>query len=270
MPKFGNPFIYSGPVPPSHFVGREQGVGMIFDLIAKQGGVAVSGEQRIGRTSLLHYIADPDIAKVWGLTPDRYILLYLDCQSISDFTSTRFWQRVLDLLSRQVGANELRGAIEQLCKQKEIHGADLEPILDGIHGQEQTLVLLLDEFEWVIRTDTDKDMAITCNFLSELRALFSHVPRAFSLIVATCERLDTLCRPIKFIASPFYTCLASAFLKPFTREEAEELIDRALEGTGVEFSKRDRDFVFEASKGHPYWLQNACFKLFQKKLELLK
>lgn len=272
MPEPRNPFMYGGPVPPSHFIGREREVGTIFGLITSpaRGSIAVSGEQRIGRTSLLRYIADPEVAKGWGVTPDRYILLYLDCQSISDFTPTRFWQRVLDLLSRQVDAGELQEMIEELCGQEEIRGADLEVILDEIHNRGQTLVSLLDEFEWVIRTDTKEDIAITRDFLSGLRAFINYKPRVSSLIVATSESLVDLCRPIKFKASPFYTFFAFVFLKPFTREEAEELIDRALEGTAIDFSEEDRDFVFKVSKGHPYWLQNACFKLFDKKLELIE
>jgi len=266
-----NPFQYGVPVPPSHFVGREREVRMIFDLItgSARGSVAVSGERLIGKTSLLRYVAAPEIAKAWGGTPDRYIFLYLNCQSISQFTPTRFWRTVLDLLSRHFSAGELQEMIEGLRGQKEIRAADLEVILDEIHDRGQALVLLLDEFEWVIRTDTAQDIAITLDFLSGLRALVTHSKRVFSLITATREPVHQLCAPIKFIGSPFYVFFANISLKPFTREEAEELIDKALKGTGIEFSKADRDFVFEVSGGHPHWLQNACFKLFEKKLQLV-
>ena len=272
MPEPRNPFIYGVPVPPSRFVGRKREVRTIFNQIASPalGSVAINGEHRMGRTSLLHYVVDPDIAGGWGITPDRYILLYLDCQSISGFTPTRFWRRVLGLLPSWLGHKGLSEAIERLLSQEEIACSDLDAVLDGIHRSGRRLVLQLDEFEWAIRTDTEEDLATTRDFLSGLRALISRVPRALSLIVATREPLEALCRPIKFIGSPFHTIFVSLSLKPFTREEAEELIDKYLKGTGVEFSKEDRDFVYKVSKGHPYWLQNACFKLFEKKLELFE
>ena len=272
MPEPRNPFIYGVPVPPSRFVGRQREVRTIFDQSAGPalGSVAINGEHRIGRTSLLHYVVDPDIAEGWGVTPDCYILLYLDCQSISGFTPTRFWRRVLGLLPRWPGDEGPSEAIERLLSQEEIACSDLDAVLDGVHENGRKLVLLLDEFEWAIRTDMEEDLATTRDFLSGLRALIGRVPRALSLVVATREPLEALCRPIKFIGSPFHTIFVSLSLKPFTREEAEELIDKYLKGTGVEFSKEDRDFVYKVSKGHPYWLQNACFKLFEKKLELFE
>ena len=267
MPEPRNPFIHGVPVPPSKFVGRGQEVRTIFDQIAGPalGSVAINGEHRMGRTSLLHYVFDPDVAAGWGVTPDRYILVYLDCQSISGFTPTRFWRRVLGLLPSWLGDEGPREAIERLLRQEGIVCSDLDAVLDGIHGSGRRLVLLLDEFEWAIRTDTEEDLATTRDFLSGLRALIGRVPRALSLIVATREPLEALCRPIKFIGSPFHSIFVSLTLQPFTREEAEELIDKYLEGTGVEFSEEDRAFVYEVSGGHPYWLQNACFKLFARK-----
>lgn len=262
-----NPFIYGVPVPPSKFVGRKREVRTIFDQIASPalGSVAINGEHCIGRTSLLHYVVDPDIAEGWRITSDRYILAYLDCQSISGFTPTRFWRRVLGLLPRWAGDAGPREAIERLLSQEEIACSDLDAVLDGIHESGHKFILLLDEFEWAVRTDTEEDLATTRDFLSGLRALIGRVPRALSLIVAIREPLEMLCRPIKFIGSPFHTIFVSLSLKPFTREEAEELIDKYLKGTGVEFSEEDRPFVYDVSRGHPYWLQNACFKLFAGK-----
>ena len=273
MPKPRNPFIYGVPVPPSRFVGRGQEVRTIFNQIAGPalGSVAISGEHRMGRTSLLHYVVDPDVAAGWGITPDRYILIYLDCQSISGFTPTRFWHRVLDLISRSVDDGELKDSIESLRRQPQIDHYDFDVFLDTLQERGQRLVLLLDEFERAIRMERDEEAAIVRDFLSGLRSVtIGRTPRVTSLIIATRDPIDTLCRPVKFWGSPFYHGFASVRLKAFTRREADDLVDKYLKGTGVDFSERDRAFVYEVSKGHPYWLQDACFKLFEKKLELFE
>jgi len=258
-----NPFIYDRSVPPSRFVGRKREIRVIFGR-AEFGSVTLCGERLIGKTSLLHYVADPDIVKGWGITPDQYILIYLNCQAITGFTSTTFWQMVLYLLSRRLSATELGMRIEQLYHQKEIHYTDIDDVLYEIDKQGKKLILLLDEFEWAIRTYTDSEVVTARDFLSRLRALIDMYP-ALSLITATCDPLEVLCGPIEFIGSPFYNGFASVRLERFTREESEELIDQALKGTGIEFSEEDRAFVYKVSEGRPYWLQNACFKLFEGK-----
>ena len=271
MSRPSNPFVYGVPVLASHFIGREREAGIIFDLITSptRGNVAISGQLGVGKTSLLRYVVDQDIARGWGLTPDRYILLYLDCQSVDDVTPAGFWQRVLGLLARHEGSKELAPTIERLNAQEEIVLYDVEALLDEIHYDTQkVLVLLLDEFEWMIRINTERNERITRDFLSMLNVLARRTPRNFSLIVATEKPLDRLCGPIGgWRGSPFPSVFLSLSLKPFTQEEAEALIVQALQGTGVEFTAQDQAFVCQESQGHPGRLQNACFMLFAGKLE---
>lgn len=271
MLKQKNPFIYGVPVSPSHFVGREQEVADIFSIIGGhgRGSISIVGEHRFGATSLLFYISDPEVAQEWGFDLDQYFFVYLNLQSIGRFTPARFWHRVLDLAPRQLKDSKIKALIEQLQNREEIQRNELEPRLEKVHGQNLYLILLLDEFEWAIRTDIAYQ-AITAEFLSQLRSLFSHPDRVLSIVVATSKPLSELCHDLKFMSSPFYHGLTPVLLKPFTKEEAEELISRALVGTGVEFSEEDSAFVYEVSKGNPYRLQNACFKLFDKKLEFLR
>ena len=270
MSRPSNPFVYNMPVPASRFIGREREAGIIFDLITSpaRGNVAISGPLGIGKTSLLRYVVDPDVARGRGLTPDRYILLYLDCQSVDDFTATGFWHRVLGLLARHEGVKGLMPAIERLQAQEELAINDVEILLDEIHDHRQVLVLVLDEFEWMIRTDTERNERITRGFLGMLSALTRRAPMVFPLVLATQNPLEELCRSIEsWRGTPFPAAFLSLPLKPFTWEEAEALIDQALQGTGIEFTARDRAFVYQESRGHPCWLQNACFRLFAGKLE---
>jgi len=265
----GNPFIYGGPVPPSYFIGREDEVRLTFDQVASpaRGSVAISGDRRIGKTSLLQYVCDPTIIENWGLSLEEYLFVYLDCPTIGRFTPSRFWQRILTLLLRQVretSPTSLVETIEDVLEGETITNTDFEIILDEIYKTGRVLALLLDEFEWVIDPEDERTTRV---FLSGLRALTARRPRMLSLIVATREELTILCRLIKFSTSPFYNNFVFKRLRPFTKEEVNQLIDTYLKDSDIAFTNRDKEFVYEVSGGHPYWAQHACYELFERYLE---
>jgi tRNA A-37 threonylcarbamoyl transferase component Bud32/AAA+ ATPase superfamily predicted ATPase len=269
--RLGNPFICGGPVPPSHFIGREREVQIVFDQITSHapGGIAICGDRRIGKTSLLQYVSYPQVRQKQGLPQDKYHFVFLDAQSISEFTPSRFWRRLLTLLLR-IGKENLPSAmIEDTLAREEIGPADFEIVLDEISRRGQVLVLLLDEFEWVIRTDDDNE-STTRDFLSALRALMNHTPKALVLVVATCRELYELCRPIKFIGSPFDNEFTFRRLRPFTRREIDQLLDNALEGTGIEFIPDERDYLCSLAGTHPFLIQLAGSTLWEFRMQGLE
>ena len=98
-----NPFIVGGPVSPKHFIGREAEVRAILDRLVSSahGSTAISGERRIGKTSLLHYISSPEVAKKWGLSPEKCSFVFIDSHTIVPFTSDSFWRYILESLVAQ-------------------------------------------------------------------------------------------------------------------------------------------------------------------------
>lgn len=269
--RLGNPFICGGPVPPSHFIGREREVQIVFDQITNQalGSIAICGDRRIGKTSLLQYVGHPGVLQEWGLPQDKYLFLFLDSQSVSEFTPSRFWQRLLTLLLRERKEDLLPEMIEGILAREEIGHTDFEMVLDEISRRGQVLVLLLDEFEWVIRTDEGNE-PITRDFLSGLRALMNRTPKALVLVVATCRELHELCRPIKFIGSPFDNEFTLRRLRPFTRREIDQLLDNALGETGIEFTAAERDYICSLAGGHPFLIQLAGSTLLEFRMQSLE
>jgi len=269
--RLGNPFICGGPVPPSHFIGREREIQIVFDQITSHalGSIAVCGDRRIGKTSLLQYVCHPKVLQKWGVSQDKYLFLFLDSQSISEFTPSRFWQRLLTLLLRESKGNLPPEMIEGILAREEIGHTDFEIVLDEISRRGQVLVLLLDEFEWVIRTGDDNE-PITRDFLSALRALMNRTPKALVLVVATCRALHELCCPIKFIGSPFYNEFTFRRLRPFTRREIDQLLDNALKGTGIEFTPDERDYIHSLAGPHPFLIQLAGSTLLEFRMQGLE
>ncbi len=266
MPDYRNPFIFGGPVPPERFIGNEREVKDILDRLANpaHGSTAVSGEAQIGKTSLLHYISSPEVAKEWGLSPEKCTFIFVDSQTIVPFSPMEFWRYVLkSLAARKVHEPDY---IEGLLQGDDVGGFELGELFDRIARDGKLVVLLLDEFEHLLEHVNPEDP----QFLSLLRALINRPAPGLALALASRKPLPVLCRNMRFAGSPFPTSFTSLSLGPFSPEEANKLIDVYTQGTGVTFSDRDREFAYEISKGHPYWLQKACFKLFQRHVEKMR
>jgi replication-associated recombination protein RarA len=58
-----NPFYVGGPVPAKYFVGRTSEIRTAFDQISKRSHLALYGSPGMGKSSLLRYVASPEIWK---------------------------------------------------------------------------------------------------------------------------------------------------------------------------------------------------------------
>jgi len=271
MPQLTNPFIYGGPVSAEQFIGRSSEVNLILDQLSShaRGSVAVIGERRIGKTSLLHYISAPDVIQRWNLDEDASLFIFQDCGAVAPFTATRFWKtifkRLRRLLKRKKAAPELLEAVQDILDADEVETLDIEFFLDDLNDCGFILVLMLDEFEWVVRTDPENEAA-TRDFLGSLRSLINHIPRALSLIVATRQPLDRVCRDIRFMGSPFYNNFVFVRLRPFSQEEAESLFEQMLADSEFSFSRAEKEAIYDMSGTHPLLLQAAAASIFEAKL----
>ena len=109
-----NPFTFGNPITePARFFGREREQRQIVSrlLSSAHESTSVVGERRIGKTSLLMYLANPAVANDLGLSPEKYCLIYIDFQGLTHITPQRFWQRVLSKMERALILAEPGGSI---------------------------------------------------------------------------------------------------------------------------------------------------------------
>lgn len=267
MQETTNPFVYHVPVTPANFVGREELLSLIFNQLrsANRANIALHGPLGVGKTSLLDYVASPEIAAQRGLDPARFFLCKVDCQSLGDFTPDHFWRRLLRNMAR-TAEGTLRELIDGLTAKEQISFEDIQDMLDELEWSDQVLVVLLDEFECVVRTHTELAERMTRHLLGMLSSLGRRTPRVFAMIIATERPLSALREDLgDWRGSPFPTVFISQALPAFTVHEANELIDRALAGTGVAFNDDERRLIYERSEGHPAMLQAAAAALFEAK-----
>lgn len=262
-----NPFVYHVPVTPANFVGRERILDLIFNQLRSpsRANIAVFGPLGVGKTSLLNCVSDPQVAAHQGLDPETYLLCKIDCQSLGDFTPDRFWRRLLRCVSRRVEGT-LQESVEKLTAQDQISFEDVQDVLDELDWADRVLVALLDEFECVVRTHTELAERMTRHFLGMLSSLGRRTPRVFAMVIVTEQPLTELGEDLDmWRGSPFPSIFVSQGLSAFTPDEADKLINRALAGTEVVFSREERELLYEQTDGYPALLQAAAAALFSAK-----
>jgi hypothetical protein len=258
-----NPFTFGNPISdPTRFYGRKQEIRQIVNrlLSSAHESTSVVGERRIGKTSLLNYLANPQVAAGLGLAPDKFCLVYIDFQGLTDITPQRFWQRVLGKMARASCDEELAARFQALAKQDTFDLFDLEDLFETVGDRGLNVILLLDEFEYVTQ-----NLKFGSDFFGGLRALAIHHP--LSLIPATRRELVDLCHSDEIKGSPFFNIFANVVLRPFTREDAEGLIEGYVSKTDIALTPEEKESILNSGGGHPLFLQMAGYYLVERKTQ---
>jgi AAA+ ATPase superfamily predicted ATPase len=254
-----NPFSYGKPIDhPERFIGHDREAEQVYSRLRSAfESTSIVGERRIGKTSLLKYLALPQTQAKFGLDAEKYTFVYQDFQLLDENTvPTRFWKRVLRAIKRAVQSQEaIIDEIEQALKDEAIDNYTLDDIFTLIDEDDLYIVLLLDEFENVTRNQHfDND------FFGGLRSLAIH--HNLALITSSRQSLVELTHSEEVRSSPFFNIFATISLRAFSEEDATELIDRYLANTEVKFLISELNVIFAVAGYHPHFLQMACYHLF--------
>jgi tetratricopeptide (TPR) repeat protein len=276
-----NPFIVGTVVPPDQFVGREKEVDTIFSRILKGGHVAVCGERRMGKTSLLRYLTSPDVWRKRNFPIENRIVITLDCSSIMPFSQDRFRQEIfLELREQASDIIETTASIQDLNDVSNLTVRDLRRLLMSFGKRGLSLLLLIDEFDVALQpteTYTEADMMA---FLHEMRSVagsaegeyFSSVistrrrPRDFALIPASLMTQgggpsSLSSSQSSFVGSPWYNYYSVVPLRLFEEHDVEALLAK-MPDTFV-LSPAELHWVRHVSGGHPFLLQAELSIIFQ-------
>ncbi|RPI83817.1 MAG: hypothetical protein EHM41_14995 [Chloroflexi bacterium] len=256
-----NPFTFGNPIKdPARFYGRREDLRQIVNRLCSSAheSTSVVGERRIGKTSLLKYLDNPNVAAQLGLPPQEYCLVYIDFQGLTDITPERFWLRVLRKIERSICLPELLPEIREVYEMGAFDLFDLEDLFEKIAEHGLTIVLMLDEFEYVTQNPN-----FGSDFFGGLRALAIH--QNLPLVTATRRELVDLCHSEELKGSPFFNIFANIVLRPFSRGEVIDMIDGYLAETNLEFSEREKELVIILGGGYPFFTQMAGSYLVEAK-----
>ena len=261
-----NPFTFGNPIKdPAHFYGREAEIRQITNrlLSSAHESTSIIGERRIGKTSLLYHLSHPEVGARLGLTSDKFCLVYVDFQGLTDITPTRFWQRVLKKMSNSICDESLKPSIEKLGGQESFDLFDLEDLFEATQSKGLTVVLMLDEFE-----NVTQNLHFKGDFFGGLRALAIH--HGVALLPATRRELVDLCHSEEIKGSPFFNIFANVVLRPFPLKDAIALVDGNETSLEETFSAEERSLILRLGGGQPFFLQIAGHYLVEAKSQGLR
>jgi AAA+ ATPase superfamily predicted ATPase len=226
---------------PNEFFGRKDELRTIFSRLSNLQSCDVSGERKIGKSSLLYYI----FMKLRD--GDEYRIAYIDMQDAKYHTLKGFLKYSLKELGSDPGVILSNS-----------HNENLIAFSDSIKDLRKEIkpVLLIDEFENL----TKRAEEFNNDFFDAMRSLGSHGQIAY--VSASLHTLKWLCTVGNF-TSPFYNIFSQVPLGLFSPDETTDFLS-AKRG-GVEFSKEEIDFIKRIAKNHPLHLQIACYHILENK-----
>jgi hypothetical protein len=239
-----NLFFHRGPVrDPAYFFGRKQEIAHLFNLLNRGQSVSISGQRRLGKTSLIFHAMNPEVAAGYGLDSDQTLWVYID-------------GGMLDGLEEEA----VYGAIDRGIQESELESLPYEKLVGHIRtlaARSHRLIVILDEFE--IFTG---NIRFQPRLFNRLRGLAAQFPVQF--VTASKEPLArlTFANP-DVVGSSFFNIFASFRLPLFQEQEAVNMLASLSARSGVEFQPDTIAFLIDLVGPHPHFLQVAGYHAFE-------
>jgi hypothetical protein len=254
-----NPFVFSNPDPKT-FVGRAKEIRRITSFIKTRQSVAITGEPRIGKTSLLRYISAADRRpELYGEFDSHLLFQYIDAQALGPtFTQAQFWQLALQPIEELAKTdNGVISTTYTTCKNRGFRVFDLERLLLQLQTIGWHLIILLDEFDSLL----DHLVVNKSEFYGGLRSLASRND-SLSIITASRQPLDALntaTQEYSRLGSPYFNFMNPVLLGAFAEKDVQTLLARG----NKRFTKEDKEFLVHIAGQHPCLLQAGSFALWE-------
>jgi hypothetical protein len=219
-------------------------------MLANHQSVSITGDRRIGKSSLLYNLRLPALRATFRSQFDftNYLYVYVDLQGSLHRTPNAVLHHLLQQIERQGGQT---GEIPPL----DAMTPDIfEDAVAGLEQQGPSLVLLLDEFDSVTRNERLDE-----SLFSFLRYMATNY--RLCLVTASQERLGQLCHT-DILGSPFFNIFAVVGLGPLSAEAAQVLITEPSTAAGRPLTD-ETDWILDLVGTHPLFLQIVCYYLLE-------
>jgi len=233
---------------PRHFFGRTKEIAKIFSRIgaSRPQSISVVGERRIGKSSLLYFINNPEVRARFVDKPESYAFAFIDLQQKRRLTLSEFFKELFSLLAKETGDRSLT--------RLEPTFDSLRDVLESFRRDGRKLVVLFDEFDAITA-----NRAFDLEFYSFLRSVANNYDVAY--VTSSARDLQELCHTQLIADSPFFNIFTNVFLRAFTRGEALDLITIPSAEAGLSLEGYSRR-ILETGGYFPYFLQIACSGYF--------
>jgi serine/threonine protein kinase len=250
-----NPYLNRAMIKrPAEFFGRTKEVRKIYSRLDAPDpqSISVVGDRRIGKSSLLNYIYHPKNRKQHMQNNDNAVFAYLDFQSDAAFDVPKFIDFLFNMFTLECkGTHDFAGRARTLD--------ELRAVVQELHDAGKRIVILMDEFESITRNPKFEKQ-----FFSFLRSLGNNYKVAY--VTSSSEDLQQMCYDKDIADSPFFNIFGKLPLRPFTREEAVELVTAPSKAEGVPLEAYADEIIGLAGL-FPLYLQIGCSTVFEYLVE---
>ncbi len=248
-----NPFFHRGAIRrPEEFHGRQIEISQILGLLRNGQSVSLIGPRRIGKSSLLLHVARPQVRAALELDPPQALFAVIDCQEFGGSPPEEIYEALLaELMDSAEHAGVEVGEVARYGTYR-----SLDRILNHLHRQNTSVVVLLDEFELLAANER-----LTPYFFARLRGLTTKYGLAF--LTASQRPLFDITADEEILSSPFFNIFVTLPLGLYNDTEARELLSARLAGTEVSFSAATCDHLLHLVGPHPFFLHIAGYHAFQ-------
>lgn len=252
-----NPYIAGEPIFKQNlFFGRNEIQNRILSIVHNN-SIMITGERRIGKTSLLLQIKNQLTEKN---DPDyKFIPVFVDLQGIGQW---EFFHGMMHDIVEQVDNVPKDCGLRIQDKKDNYNYRDFNNDFRKIifHMNQSTIktvkiVLLIDEADAM----NQYDQAIH----AQLRRIFmQEFSMNFAAIISGTSYINNWNRP----ESPWWNLFTLIELKPISREDAKKLIYVPVKGI-FKFKNEALEAILEATKCKPYLIQVLCLNLINQALD---
>ncbi len=263
-----NPFHISKPVKePAYFVGRKKIIRQIFSAMSKFQNVSIRGERRLGKTSLLHYLAHPDSLEEARL-PATHIPVFFNFNPPIGLRIDSLWidlaKTVEEQINRRISGKEAESRkffamVKDVFDKKGDVVSAFSKALSEL--SDCNINFLFDEF------DKTKNTALGESFYHSLRSLYEENKNISYVIAAhtsACPGLNTLQMdyeeddPRLIRLSAFQENEVRDLIAPpyFSQEEMSAGLAQRL--------CNELPSLYELTGYHPFFIQIYCHHLYRR------
>lgn len=234
---------------PKQFVGRRREIAKIFSRIgaSRPQSIAVVGDRRIGKSSLLNQIFNPEIRAAHLERPGDFVFLFIDLQQRRHIAPVDLFQDIFGQLAEALGEESIAGLVADFD--------GMRKVLGRLRQSGRKLIILFDEFD-AVTTNTRFDL----DFYSFLRAAANNYDVAY--VTSSARDLQELCHTAQIADSPFFNIFTNVYLRTIAPLEVRQLVVDLSAAAGVPLEPHF-DRIVDLAGAFPFFLQIACSSYFE-------
>jgi len=223
-----------------NFIGRKSLAAKIYSRIGagRPQSVSIVGDLKIGKTSLLNYLAAPQTMKECLDKPASYIFITISISANKITTLDQF----VKILTGEVSQKSNIPIDESIS-----HYDWFKKVVETLTQEHKKLIIFLDDFNIITQNEN-----FPLEFFSFLRSMANNYNVAY--VTTSYHDLQKLCVSKDVEESPFFNIFTNMTLRAITEENVQKLIEIYCPG----ISKEKSDILIKYAGRFPYQLKVAC------------